>query len=422
MDADGHVYWTECESAYWSDKDPGERPCQLVSASREGAIRYRLALRNDSSPAVHAVDAERLYLTTSGALLSSRVRANGREVWSADLGAVLRAEDPRASTMLHVTSLVLSPPHVLAVVGDLFIDSPDSKSLIVALRADTGAVAWKALTPPMGSTPLVVDAEGNSYGGAFDSEARETTLFSYSPDGKRRWQTRRAGERRPTAVDGGKLLLERAELADAATGAPLATLATASTGSASYSLGYSNSPFGRAVFQAGGVLALPELPCTTEGCPEQLHPGRTFLYGLDPEDGSVRWHTAVGAWPMAPVLTRRNSLLLVDRPPAENCEEDNTCMGDDSHHESVLRELDATDGRERAACALPGKAPYVTPPALHRGRVVMGAWTNWLASNDWTRRLSIRAFDLSVPTEPAASGWVSAGGGNTRSGRPRTQP
>lgn len=166
------------------------------------------------------------------------------------------------------------------------------------------------------------------------------------------------------------------------------------------------------------MLVLPALPCTGEGCPETLHPGRTFLYGLDPEDGSLRWHRPVGAWPMAPVLTRRDTLLLVDRPPKEGCEEDYSCIGDDSHTPSVLRELDAKDGRELAACALPGTAPYITPPALHRGRVVMGAWTNWLASNDWSRRMSLRAFDLSVPTEPASTGWVTAGGGNTRSGMP----
>jgi hypothetical protein len=54
--------------------------------------------------------------------------------------------------------------------------------------------------------------------------------------------------------------------------------------------------------------------------------------------------------------------------------------------------------------------------------VVLGAWTNWLASNDWTRRMSIRAFDLSVPTEPATTGWVTAGGGNSRSGRATPRP
>jgi outer membrane protein assembly factor BamB len=419
MDADGHTYWTECESAYWSDKEPGERPCELLSASREGVVRYRLALPNDSSPAVHAVDAERLYLTTLHSVVSARTRGAGRELWSTDLGKP-RAEFPEEGTTFHVDSLALSPPHVLVVARNA-LGPGEGQGLLVALRADTGAVVWKALTPPLGpphGLPLVVDARGNSYGGAFDPETRETTLVSYTADGKLRWKTRRAGERRPTAVDGDRLLLERAEVADAATGAPLATFVTATSDSDVNRLGVSSSPYGRAAFQAAGVLVLPALPCTGEGCPETLHPGRTFLYGLDPEDGSLRWHRPVGAWPMAPVLTRRDTLLLVDRPPKEGCEEDYSCIGDDSHTPSVLRELDAKDGRELAVCALPGTAPYITPPALHRGRVVMGAWTNWLASNDWSRRMSIRAFDLSVPTEPASAGWVTAGGGNTRSGTP----
>ena len=419
MDADGHVYWTECESAYWSDKDPGQRPCQLVSASREGAIRYRLALPNDSQPAVHAVDAERFYMTSAGTLLSSRAREDGRELWAVDLRK-LHDDPPEVSRSRSIASLALSPPHILAVVRDSY-EQAEGTSVLVALRADTGTVAWKVLAPPMG-TPVVVDAEGNSYGGAFDARTRQTTLFSYTADGKPRWTARRSGERRPTAVDGGKLVLERAEVADAATGAPLATLATAPTDDTYFHDGISNSPFGRVAFQAGGMLVLPYLPCTGEGCPTTLHPGRTFLYGLSPEDGSLRWHRAVGAWPMAPLLTRRDTLLLVDRPPSEGCEEMNACTGDDSHYESVLRELDVDDGKELVACKLPGRAPYITPPALHRGRVVMGAWTNYLASNDWTRRLSIRAFDLSVPTEAASSGWVTAGGGTTRSGTPGTKP
>nr|WP_246357171.1 hypothetical protein [Pyxidicoccus fallax] len=422
MDADGRTYWTECESAYWSDKEPGERPCELFSASRDGVIRYRLALANDSAPAVHAVDADRLYLTSHGPVVSSRARVDGRELWSTDISG-LRAELPEG-TAFYIDSVALSAPHVLVVVRNSY-EEVEGQSLLVALHMDTGAVVWKAATPPVGTPlglPLVVDAEGNSYGGAYDATAKQTTLFSYSAEGTQRWQVRRAGERRPVAVDGGRLILDRAEVADAATGATLATLATASTDGSYVSFGQSNSPYGRVAFQAAGTLVLPHQPCAGEGCPTELHPGRTFLYSLDPESGALRWHRAVGAWPMAPLLTNRNTLLLVDRPPSENCEEDYNCTGDDSHYTSVLRELDVKDGRELAACALPGTAPNITPPALYRGRVVMGVWTNWLASNDWSRRMSIRAFDLSAPAEPASTGWVTAGGGNSRSGTPKSQP
>ncbi|WP_241758658.1 outer membrane protein assembly factor BamB family protein [Pyxidicoccus parkwayensis] len=414
MDAEGRTYWTECDSAYWSDKDPSQLQCHLVSASRDGAIRYRLLLPRARLTAVHAVDAERLFLTSGGATLSAQALEDGRELWNVDL-AKLRSEDPQAGLSFIVDSVSLAAPYVFAVVRHVFEDE-DGKTLLVAVRANTGVVAWTALTPPV-RTPLVLDAEGNIYGGSFDSATGETTLFSYTQAGKQRWQVRRAGEHQPTAVEGGRLVLDRAEMADATTGARLVTLATATVEEGWFSLGQSSSGFGRVTMQTGGMLVLPAPPCTGAGCPTEVHPGRTFLYGLSPEDGSARWYRAVGAWPMSPLLTQRDSLLLVDRPAEAGCEESNTCTGDDSSNDSFLRELAVKDGHELAACALPGKAPYITPPALHGGRVVLGAWTNWLASNDWTRRMSIRAFDLSVPTEPATTGWVTAGGGNSRSGR-----
>ncbi|MFP2926261.1 PQQ-binding-like beta-propeller repeat protein [Pyxidicoccus sp. 3LG] len=417
MDADGHTYWTECESSYWSDEDPSQLDCHLVSATHDGAIRYRLALRQPGQRATHAVDAERVYLTAGYATLSAHSRADGRELWSAPLGE-LRTGDALERYSLRVESVALSPPYVLAVVRHTLEDA-DGKNLLVAVHADTGAVAWTALTPAMQS-PLVVDAAGNVYGGSVDDAVPATTLFSYSADGALRWSTRRPGVLRPTAVDGGTLLLNRSELLDASRGTPLTTLATATPSPSPYALGRSTSLFGRAAFQEGRVLVLPDMPCEGEGCPTERHPGDTFLYGLDPEDGSVRWHRAVGAWPMAPLLTRRDSLLLVDRPVDAECELYG-CTGDDSHYTSVLRELDL-DGRELSTCALPGEAPYITPPALHGGRVVLGAWTNWSASNDWTQRMGIRAFDLSVPTEPATTGWVGAGGGNSRSGRSEAAP
>lgn len=414
MDAEGRTYWTECDSAYWSDKDPGQLQCHLVSVTRDGVLRYRSLLPRAGLTAVHAVDAARLYLTSGGATLSAQALDDGRELWSVDL-ARLRSEDPQAGLLYVVDSVSLGAPYVLAVVRSSFGEE-DGRTLLVALRADTGAVAWTALTPAV-RMPVVLDADGNVYGGSFDSTAGETTLFSYAPDGQPRWQVRREGDAVPAAVEGGRLVLGRAGLADAATGAALATLATASAVEGAFSLGQSSSAFGRVAFQEGGPLVLPAPPCSGPGCPTEENPGRTFLYGLSPEDGSPRWHRAVGAWPMSPLLTRRDSLLLVDRPAQPGCEESNACTGDDSSNDSFLRELNVASGQELTACALPGKAPYITPPALHGGRVVLGAWTNWLASNDWTRRMSIRAFDLSVPTEPATSGWVTAGGGNARSGQ-----
>ncbi|WP_238539871.1 PQQ-binding-like beta-propeller repeat protein [Corallococcus macrosporus] len=412
MDADGNTYWTECESSYWVDKDPSLLACQLVSVTPEGTERYRRDLPPPGAWAAHTVEGDQLFVTGRLALLSARDVATGQERWSVSLGAV-KDEDPAAHHALRIESLVRSPPYLVALVHDTFGDV-GAEDLLVAVRADTGAVAWKVPVPPV-HAPLVVDAEGNVYGGASDVLAQRTALFSYTVDGQLRWRTERTGVVEPTAVDGGTLLLGRAELVDAATGASLATLATASAESFYYSLGRSSSPFGRAALQAGELLVLPDMRCATDGCPTTAHPGGTFLYGLDPESGAVRWHRAVGTWPTAPLLTQRGALLLVDRPVNAPCGEYG-CTGDDAAIGSFLREL-GPDGRELSACALTGKAPYITPPALHRGRVVLGAWTNWDASNDWTQRMSIRAFDLTTPDEPASGGWVSAGGGNTRSGQ-----
>ncbi|WP_002635479.1 PQQ-binding-like beta-propeller repeat protein [Myxococcus hansupus] len=416
MDADGNTYWTECESSYWVDKDPSQLDCQLVSVTRDGAMRYQRALPPPGAWAVHTVDGGQLFVTGRLALLTAMDSATGQVRWSVSLGAV-KDTNPEAHHALRVESLVRSPPYLVAVVHDTFGDV-GAEDLLVAVHADTGAVAWQVRMPPI-YAPLVVDTDGNIYAGASDVLEQTTELFSFSSDGQLRWRTHREGVLDPTAVDDGTLLLGRSELVDAATGAPRATLATASAESFDYSLGRSSSPFGRAAMQAGRMLVLPDLQCTTEGCPTTTHPGDTFLYGLDVESGAVKWHRAVGAWPMSPLLTQRDSLLLVDRPVEAQCGE-NICTGEDAGIGTFLRELDL-DGQELSACALPGKAPYITPPALHQGRVVLGAWTNWNAENDWTQRMSIRAFDLATPTEPATGGWVSAGGGNTRSGQAKPE-
>ncbi len=207
QDADGQTYWTECDSTYWSDKEPQDLQCHLVSATFDGAIRYRLPLPRAGQTGVHAVDAERLYLTSGGATLSAHAREDGRELWSADLKTLRPGYPPEGASLL-VDAVSPGAAHVFTVARHA-VEEEGEQSLLVALRTSTGEVAWTALTPPM-RTPLVLDAEGNLYGGSFDATTGQTTLFSYTADGQPRWQTQRTGQRRPTAVDGGRLLLERA--------------------------------------------------------------------------------------------------------------------------------------------------------------------------------------------------------------------
>jgi hypothetical protein len=221
------------------------------------------------------------------------------------------------------------------------------------------------------------------------------------------------------AVEGGSLMLSTEELANPDTGAFRSSLAI--TGISHWRpeeepSAYGFSPHADVALGARGLLALPEGRCTGPTCPTAPHVSERFLYGLDTANGKLRWTVPIGGFPSAPLLTARNTLLLVDRPVPEDCEFG--CQGADSSFDSTLHEF-SLDGREQVTCQLQGKAPFITPPALHKGRLFLGAWLNWDIENDATRVLGLHAYDLGSPTEPAATGWVTEGGGNDRQGRPR---
>lgn len=415
VDLEGHLYATECPR-YWDPAENGPidlRVCDAVSFDRDGNLRYRTALPGTSYVHVDLIAGERLYGTfdRTSPRVTSLAAATGSVLWTTPLAPLLAA----GCTWAYVSAPVLAQSQLVVAVH-AFGEEVTCNAL-VALNADTGALAWKIDSDSRFTQPLA-DAQGHLYTSTYDRAQDRTVLRSYTAAGAPRWTQTRTGERAPTAVSGNTLTLSSEELADANTGASQAVLATANIPRwrPEAELPFGPLPHGNVALSAGGLLALPEGRCTGAACPTEPHVSQQFLYGLDAATGLLRWTLPIGGYPSAPLLTARDSILLVDRPVPEDCEFG--CQGDDSYFDSYVREL-TLDGQEQGACRLQGQAPFITPPALHRGRLFLGAWLNWNISNDETRFFGLHAYELGSPTEPAATGWVTEGGGNTRQGRPQ---
>jgi outer membrane protein assembly factor BamB len=415
MDAEGNLYATECPRSPDTAEEgsPEPRPCELLSLGREGSIRYRRPLSGTESVHVDLSAGGRLYGTLNGATarVSSLAAADGSVLWTTPLQPLLA----EGCSWAWVSAPVLTPSHLVVAVHAT--GTGTACNALIALDAATGAVAWQVHTTERLSQPIA-DDRGHLYTSTYDWGQEQTGLLSYTEEGVQRWQQTRAGHREPLAVSHGTLLLSTEELADADTGGFLATLGTAGIPHphAEGELPFGPYPHGNVALGGRDLLALADGRCSGAACPTGPHVSGQFFYGVDVASGALRWTLPVGGSPSAPLLTDRGSLLLVDRPVPEDCEFG--CQGPDSYFDSYVHEF-TPEGTERIACKLQGEAPFVTPPALHQGRLFLGAYLNWDADNDGTPLLGIHAYELSAPLNPARSGWVTEGGGNGREGQPQ---
>jgi outer membrane protein assembly factor BamB len=415
VDSEGHLYATECPR-FWDTSEDGPielRTCNVLSLDRDGHPRYRRPLPGNQYVHVDLIAGDRLYGTFERTTprVTSLAAADGQVLWTTPLSPLLDA----GCKWAYVSAPVLAGPHLVVAVHAL--GENVTCNALVALNADTGTLAWKVNAGSSFTQPIA-DPQGNLYTATYDWAQDHSELLSYTAAGALRWQAGRTGERAPAALNGGILTLSSDELADPGTGAYRATLAIAGIPRrhAEGELPFGPYPYRDVALSAGGLLVVPDSRCTGAGCPTAPHVSERFLYGLDTSHGTLRWTLPIGGYPSAPLLTARNSLLLVDRPVPEDCEFG--CQGADSSFDSYLHEF-TLDGHEQAACRLQGQAPFITPPVLHKGRLILGAWLNWNNDNDATRFLGLHAYELGSPTELAATGWVTEGGGNTRQGRPR---
>jgi outer membrane protein assembly factor BamB len=411
MDAEGNLYATECPR-YW-DGPAEERACELLSLGRDGNVRYRQPLAGTESIHVDLSSGGRLYGTFNGATarVSARTAADGSALWTTPLPPLLDA----GCQWAWVSAPVLTASHLVVAVHAT--GERAACNALIALDAATGAVAWQLNTPERLSQPIA-DAQGHLYTSTYDWGQAQTELLSYTEEGTPRWRQTRAGHREPLAVSQGTLLLSTEELADAATGGFRAPLGI--SGISHYrsegELPFGPYPHGNVALGGKDLLTLADGRCTGASCPTEPHVSGQFFYGVDAASGALRWTLPVGDSPSAPLLTDRSTLLLVDRPVPEDCEFG--CKGPDAYFDSYVHEF-TQEGQERTACKLQGQAPFVTPPALHQGRLFLGAYLNWDSDNDGTPFLGIHAYELGAPMNPARTGWVTEGGGNGREGQPQ---
>ncbi|WP_225410008.1 outer membrane protein assembly factor BamB family protein [Stigmatella hybrida] len=411
MDAEGNLYATECPR--YGEGPIEERTCELLSLGRDGSLRYRQPLSGTEYVHVDLSSGGRLYGTLNGATarVSALAAADGSVLWTTPLPPLLDADCQWA----WVSAPVLTPSHLVVAVHAT--GERTACNALIALDAATGAVAWQLNAPERLSQPIA-DAQGHLYTSTYNWGQEQTELLSYTDGGTQRWRQTRAGHREPVAVSNGTLLLSTEELADAGTGGFLATLGTTgiSHSRSEGELPFGPYPHGNVALGGKALLALADGRCTGASCPTEPHVSGQFFYGVDVASGALRWTLPVGDSPSAPLLTDRSTLLLVDRPVPEDC--DFGCKGPDSYFDSYVHEF-SQEGEERISCKLQGQAPFVTPPALHQGRLFLGAYLNWDSDNDGTPFLGIHAYELGAAMGPARSGWVTEGGGNGREGQPQ---
>jgi hypothetical protein len=410
-DSAGNLYWAECAPALG---------CDLVSATRDGFLRYRVALSAPSRSWVEPAEPGLLVLvddlvlsalSTTG--VEARRASDGAHVWSANLSSLMPAPFDFGQSQFgpvvddgHGGLYVRGTGAASGGYGGL----PNSTALF-ALSAATGAVRWQSA----GVTrlpSLAADEAGNAYATAtFEADGGTFSgLVSFSPAGAERWRTDNSWYGYLLAVAGGKLML------------------TDSSGGSLYGTATGDKvvpPSGSTLAYGSDLLLGPSAAFVLgqQYCPMCAYPGvpvapRLLLRRLDLVDASRRWDAELspvgGPMTVSEVTLAQNGDVLLALGPAP----------------FLLAPITATssfkamtgDGAERFACALPGPGAfdfitYDGATALHAGRWVVAAQPHCFTC---TREpaAELRAFE--VPGyDLASSGWVARSGSNRRSGRPR---
>ena len=410
VDAAGNVYWKELPL----DSSAGGPP-ELVSATRDGAIRFRAPA--SSGPMLLAevlVSTPHLAggcATAPCAVLEGRRTDDGSLAWRRDLTADLEPwmRTPGDARYAALSGVAAGGGRLL--VGASLLDhlTLEHESGYVALDAATGALLWSARTSPEGNVtmsgaPLFAE-DGTGYG------ARTLT---YLHDDLLRFQ----GGDPPVPLSGDASTWHGGVLA--AYGALIVTRAV-DTGQAS------GMPSGTEVRcrRDGSILAAAG---TVRGTP-LLGGASAWFFAADVSrydvgSGSLLWRVKPLPPPAvsppryrneapcasSPLLTSSGTVLFVDQQGQRGASSAEQALGT-----PLLHEIDL-DGRETLRRALPLEAEcYAGALALHGGRLFTGGQVTPSAGANGV----IRAFDLPVARDPAGRGWIGPGGSQRRDQRSR---
>ncbi len=373
-DPDGVLFWAEC----------GAAACDVVSATREGFVRWRSALAAGDGPAAGnlALVGDTLVSTFVAGRVDALAARDGAPRWSKRHDELALAAGVDEGLAFEETGAPVKGPGGDVVV---VLASRDA-AIVAALEPATGELAWASALPGL-VTRALADEQGNLYLATLPAgagPADPALLRSLGADGRQRW-SRTSTLAGPLGVSGGVLLDADGRLRDAATGA------------ASAALPVELPLLPPSPLLAAGtlhVIALPPPSCTT--CERWI----PELQRLDETGALLRRRplSAPEAWERTePVLTAAGTVLLsTSVSGAPHCE-----------RPAFLEELDQ-DLAGVFRCELPPGSVLTGPASLSRGRYVALDGCSG----------ALLAFDL-PERELAARGWVTAGGEPGRSGRPR---
>ncbi|MHB8872868.1 MAG: PQQ-binding-like beta-propeller repeat protein [Myxococcaceae bacterium] len=414
-DSGGNLYWAECSAALG---------CDLVSATSGGFVRYRVTLGAPARTYVSSVErgllvlsGDRVISALSERFVEARRASDGAEVWRLDLLGELAGAQPGA-TITRVTTgpLVDDGSGGLYVGGTVALDPGAGKprlqgATLVALGVSGGAVRWKRVVPNGNLRSLAADEAGNGYAaGFFPSDAGVTSgLLSFAPGGAERWRTQANYYGSNLAVSAGRLAIS---------GGGELLRSTADGGVV--------SPAGTGYYDSWGsepLLGADAGFLFTHGCDYCC----VDLFIDQPRLRSFSLLDAASLWELGLSMKRRVGGMGSASDPALAANGDVLFALSQApyyYQADAGAQLQAVTsaGQERFSCDLPAPAPfdavdYSGATALLPGRLVMTAQGQCYACETQPPP-SLVAFDL-PGYDLGATGWVTPGGSNLRSGRPR---
>ncbi len=408
-DAAGNLFWTESSLV--------DGTSELVSASREGAIRFRAPSPRWGLALAGTVLVSAAVVTggCSGPdclVVEGRRTSDGARAWRRDLLPVLQPWMRKAGSGRYGSLSGIATSGGLLLVGASILDSgtAEHESGYVGLDLATGEVLWSARTSAEGNAMMsgapIFAQDGEGYGSRTVDYLRDDILLF--PGGE---------APRPLASDGspwhggvvaayGALLVTNRTTFDPSAGAPLG-------------LEVRCRADGRALAGAGSVSGTPIL----SGASAWFVSSAVARH--DAATGALLWRvTPVGPPPVdsppagyhrpagcstTPILTQAGSLIYADQEGVGGRTSSEQALG-----APVLHELDL-DGREVLRRRLPLETEcYTGPLALQGGRLFLGGQVLPAAGAYGV----VRAFDVRG-REAAERGWITTSGSMARDNRAR---
>ncbi|MBI5543451.1 MAG: hypothetical protein HY901_06150 [Deltaproteobacteria bacterium] len=370
VDAHDHLYLLEVS----------EERALLVSLTKDGFLRYRQPLgpgKWDSLDVQVALDppGERIYLTDGHQRIEARSAADGALSWDRDVLGLLPSEAIAGYEPSFSVNSLSPHPGRGPVLVSVMVGQDSHRSFLQALEADSGAEKWR-WSEPGHFLNVIADAAGNSYLAAHGCSGEGSRLLSVGRDGMVRWTL--AGEALPTALAAGWLFVAE----------PFVGLTAIGPGTSriQYTVDVPLSVYDEVLSGPRNLLLWKR---------SGVEPDLSYaLLSLDGLDATELWSIPVRHPPLpgASLVTDRDGLLTVTGDPA---------AGQTPVHTLRLLGLGA---REVFTCDLPGEL---------RGRTALAA-ERWVANVGG----SLQAFAAPLQ-RPAASGWITADGSQSRARQPR---